>query len=126
MAVHARYLLLSAITATLLAGCGGSESAEPKSAAQDTNAPTIRNAPRWDEQQVISAAGLVTDDGGINYHTNACDQIAVVLTSKNAVDLYAGAGDTVVTNPDGTAGVKVISADKTCLSELQRNLAQLK
>ncbi len=104
----------------LLGGCGGgnngSDSDDPK--------PTIRNASPWTEQQVIAAAGLTTDNG-LSYESAACDQVAVILTSKNAVDTYAEAGDTVVTNPDGTAGVKVIGADAACLADLERGLAGL-
>ncbi|HUR86331.1 MAG TPA: hypothetical protein VMY78_13400 [Solirubrobacteraceae bacterium] len=108
-------------TALLVAGCGGeSESSNSK--------PTIRNADpaRWTEQQVIDAAGLSTTNNGISYATESGCRVAVILTSASAVEVYAGAGDTVVTNPDGTAGVKTSGADRQCLAELERGLAALR
>jgi hypothetical protein len=39
----------------------------------------------------------------------------VVLAGEGMVALYRGAGDTVVSNPEGTAGVKVVGGDGVCL-----------
>lgn len=112
----------AAVGATLLlAACGGASES-------DNDKPTIRNASPspWTEAQVMRAAGLTTDDNGITYQTASGCTASVVLTSRNAVDLYAGAGDTVVTNPDGTAGVKTSADEPQCLAEFERGLAKLK
>lgn len=74
----------------------------------------------------MKAAGLTTDDGGTSYKTASGCEAAVVMTTKATVDLYSDAGDTVVTNPDGTAGVKVVGASDSCLKELQAGLSSLK
>lgn len=107
-----------------LAGCGSDDSgSDPASPAAK---PTIRNPDPWTEQQVMDAAGLTTEDNGITYETASGCGVSVVLTSAAAVETYAGAGDTVVTNPRGDAGVKTSGADARCLAELQRGLAVLK
>lgn len=112
-------LLLAAATAVLLfAGCGSSDDTS-------TAKPTIRNPAPWTEAQVMQAAGLTTDNDGLSYKTSSGCTASVVLTSKQAVDVYAGAGDTVVTNPAGTAGVKTSGDEPDCLTEFQRGLAGL-
>lgn len=110
------------LVALLVAGCGKGDNA---GSSDDSARPTIRNAPQWTEQDIIKAADLTPNDGGLSYRSPACDQIAVILTSAAQVNTYAGAGNTVVTNPDGNAGVKVIGADAACLAELERGLAKL-
>lgn len=96
------------IAATLLVGaslllvaCGGSGSDSSSSAASNVSV-----------NDVVSALGLVPNPGGISYSAlnGSCD-VAVVLTSKQEVDLYAGAGDPVAKNQDGTVGLKVGSND---------------
>ncbi len=49
----------------------------------------------------------------------------MLLTSKPQVDLYAQGGDTVVTNPAGTVGVKVVDGSPKCLAQLERDLRLL-
>jgi len=124
----------------LLAGCGTGDE-QPANSAEK---PTIRNgAPdRWTEQQVIDALKLryqpteLTASGemvptrparpdDIGMATASDCSVSVIMTSASAVDLYAGAGDTVVTNPAGDAGVKT-SNDQACLAELERGLSTLK
>jgi hypothetical protein len=73
----------------------------------------------------MQAAGLTTDDDGLSYQTASGCDVSVVLTSGQEVELYAGAGDTVVTNPDGSAGVKTSGDEPDCLAELQRGLSKL-
>lgn len=73
----------------------------------------------------MQAAGLTTDTDGLAYTTASGCTASVVMTNAATVNLYAGAGDTVVTNPDGTAGVKTVGSDRRCLLELQRGLASL-
>ena len=123
------------VAAVVLAGCGGSDAADTEG--------TIRNGQPdpWTEQQVIDALGLlsqpveVTKDGDlvpmrpaepgdVGMETRHGCVVDAVLTSAEEVDLYSGAGDTVVTNPDGTAGVKT-SNDPGCLAALEADLAKL-
>lgn len=123
---HATRSLLSlAATAALIAGCGGSDDPGNDSGGAKAK-PTIRNAAPWTEQQVMDAAGLTSDDDGLSYSTSSGCNVSVVLTSKQAVDLYADAGSTVVTNPEGTAGVKTSGDEPDCLAELQRGLSKLR
>lgn len=102
----------------LIVGCGSGSGDASKSAPAASRA--------WTEQQVIAAAGLTTRDNGITYQSARCDQVAQILNTRQEVELYSGAGDTVVTNPAGTAGVKVVGADAACMAELKRGLATLK
>lgn len=75
---------------------------------------------------MTEAAGLTSNDDGISYTTATGCEVSVVMTNRATVDLYSGAGDTVVTNADGTAGVKTGGGDPGCLRELERGLASLK
>lgn len=118
------HLTVLVATILLIGGCGGNDTPASQSAK-----PTIRNAEpeeHWTEQQVMDAAGLTTEDGGITYQTASGCSASVVLTNKSAVEVYAGAGDTVVTNPAGTAGVKTSANEPGCLAEFERGLAALK
>lgn len=109
-----RLCLPITLLALTLTGCGGGD-----------DSAQVRNAPSYSEEQVVEALDLTTKDNGISYQTRSGCEIAVVLISKNAVDTYAGAGDTVVTTEDGEAGVKVISPSSKCLRDLERRLALL-
>lgn len=80
-----------------------------------------------DESEVLEHINATTDDGGITYLAEVggttC-QIAVVLTSNNMVEMYAGAGDTVAMNPARTAGVKITDPEQaTCLDVLNEALS---
>lgn len=80
----------------------------------------------YSEQEVISALHLSSTDGGITYKTPSGCEAAVVLDSSEEVDLYGGAGDSLVTNPDGTVGVKVSSdLSAACRAEMEKALAGL-
>lgn len=99
-----RSLTLTVMAALAIAGCGSSDGDDP--------------APKsWNESDVIARAGLQAQDGGLTYRLKAHPQCvaAVILTTANEVELYGEAGDTVATNPDRTAGVKVTSDETaTC------------
>lgn len=79
----------------------------------------------WTEADVLRAAGLTTQDGGISFQTASGCEVAVLLNTPAEVKLYASAGDTVVTNPSRTAGVKLISDTPACVGELRSGLAHL-
>ena len=102
-----RLVPLSLLAVVALVGCGSSESTTT-----------------YTEQDIITATDLTLSDTGISYDTPSGCDAAVLLTNKNEVDLYADAGDTVVTNPDGTAGYKT-SDDPVCIAEGERNLESL-
>jgi len=115
-------LAVAIVLCVAFSGCGSSDGPQ-------ADKPTIRNNPgpdKWTEAQVVEAAGLTTEDGGLSYETKSGCSVAVVMTNARTVEVYAGAGDTVVTNPDGTAGLKTGGSDQKCLAELQRGMATLK
>ena len=88
-------------------------------------AEVIRNAPEYTEQEVTAAASLTSKDGGISYTNPEGCEVAVVLTSPDEIDLYASAGDTVVTNSSGTAGVKLVNASPECQDAIAKSLRAL-
>jgi hypothetical protein len=100
------------LVATAVAGCGGGEKAA-------TSPPASAASPRvWDESQVLRLAGIEAVDDGLSYRLKAHPDCtaAVVMTTAAGVRTHASAGDTVATNPDGSAGVKVVAAEAaTCL-----------
>jgi hypothetical protein len=104
----------------VLAGC--SEDGSGGGSASTDGA--ILNAPEFSQQEIIQAAGLTTEDG-ISYTSPDGCQVAVILDSPNAVNTYASAGDTVVTNPSASAGVKVVGGPPGCLDTLARDLKAL-
>lgn len=105
-------------------GCGGDsdESGDPPAT---NSGGAILNAPQYSAQDVIDAARLSTNDSGLSYTSPEGCQVAVILDSANAVNTYASAGDTVVTNPSGTAGVKVVGSTPECLQSLAEDLQAL-
>ena len=107
--------LIAGMAVMTLVGCGGSEKTQS----------VVHNQDKWTEQQVVDVAGLAISEGGNSYTTPLCDQIAVVLLGKNSVDLYVSAGDTIITNPDGTVGIKAIGPSQQCIDSLKRDLGQL-
>lgn len=102
------------LLAAAVAGCGGGDKA-----ATSTAAPRAAASVRvWDESQVLRLAGIEAVDNEISYRLRAhpACTAAVVMVTAGQVQTYAGAGDTVATNPDGSAGVKVTAAERaTCL-----------
>ena len=124
-----RRLALTSVALVVLAGCGGGD-AEPASEAPvatdeqttEAEAPTV-----YDESQIGKHLGLLEDDQGLFYQTDEVDcSIAVIMTSASMVDMYVEAGDAVATNPEGTAGVKIVTPETaTCLTVLNAALADL-
>lgn len=105
---------LTATSALALAGCGNSQPATSFNAGSD---------PVYTEQQVADLAGFHPTDGGIAWTGYGCD-IAVIMTTRASVEMYADAGDPVVTNPSGTVGVK-FSPDPGCRTVLLRALRRV-
>lgn len=130
-------LVIAAIAATLgAAGCGGS--AHNDAAGGSINQQTMRRAHASDgseaqmkEQFIVEAAGKRTQPDDMDYRagTNQCS-IYVWLTSPALVNLYASAGDEVVTNTAQSFGVKIGayqgSSDAACASEAQQVLATVR
>jgi hypothetical protein len=111
--------LFIATCALILAACGSSGSSASGGGDQ------IRNADPWTEEQVAAAAHLTADEDGLAWTTPSGCSVAVILVSRANVDLYAGAGDPVATNPDGTAGVK-FDGTQECGAELASGLKSLR
>lgn len=82
--------------AALLVGCGGSG---------DSSSTVFNAEAELSEASIAQQAGFTPHSSGIGYEYEGCD-VAVVLTDKQEIELYAGAGDTVVTDPTGSFGVK--------------------
>ena len=57
-----------------------------------------------------------------------CD-VPVIMTTKQGVETYESAGDTVAKNPSGTAGIKIVGEDgaseKKCKEEATEALKTL-
>lgn len=126
-----------ALAALVLASCGGGgQDAQPVQ-----EGPAVLNPPdtsqEWAVEDVVQALDLGPDpaqvdldrDLGIESEANTTPSgcmVDVVMTSAQEIDTYASAGDTVVTNPDATAGVKVTASDDPgCLGELEQGLEAL-
>ena len=109
----------AAIAAALLAAAGAQ--------AGGYNRPA---APKYSEERVAAALGLRRPDGHAAWHDDkqACVASRILLTRKD-IKTYADAGDSVVTNPSGTVGVKVgafAGVDKRmCFDRFEAALAKL-
>ena len=111
-------LALSAATLLLGTACGAGEEAPDEQAPMGE--PVIYDASQIAEVIGLDANNYVTTPDGVK-----CEA-AVILTSPQHVAMYADAGDTVATNPAGTAGVKNVSSEKaTCQSFFEEKLADL-
>lgn len=108
--------------AGLLAACGGGSS---KPAAAPA-APAVH-----DKATVVSALGATATSDGLAYTVPLDDgttcNVAVIMTDAAQVKLYAGAGDTVATNPAKTVGAKIVDdREATCLSDVTKKLVSVK
>lgn len=93
-------------------GCGGS------------GGPTVANAPRYSEDEIVQKLGLEPDGYG-SWETASGCYIAVVMNNSGTIDLYSDAGDTVVANGSKTAGVKIVNASPSCVSEVKQAIARI-
>ena len=115
---------IAALAAFLLAGCGAAApTADPVAEPTVTAARPVA----YDEADVVDHLGLTENPSGLSWTWSSASgscEVAVVLTTANAVALYADAGDIVATNSDGTAGVKITGDRKsTCRDEMDEALA---
>ncbi len=103
----------------VLAGCGN-----------DDTEPVATAGKVWNESEVVEAVGIKVRENGIGkYFVTAegveCDTPAVMKTAQ-AVQMYKKAGDAVATNPEETAGVKIVAGEqRACLEEASRLLEKL-
>lgn len=74
------------------------------------------------EAELAGRLGLVEVDGASWASPRGCD-VAAVLVTQGAVDLYREAGDPVVEGPHGT-GVKLGTDTPACRGELAALLAE--
>lgn len=88
-------------------------------------------AAKYTQEQVAAALGLHRPEPGLSSwqdHSQQC-VASVILLDRKQIKLYANAGDTVVTNPSGTVGVKVgayAGVDKRmCFDRFEAALAKL-
>ncbi len=117
-------LIAVATSALTLAACGGGTDADDGQGAQVLNEPDVR----WTEQQILDALHEQNVRYGDEIESGADDcWVAVIMLTQEEVELYTSAGDTVVTTPDGTAGVKVTGAsDPNCLAKVETGMGSLK
>ena len=129
-----------ACCAVALNACGGDDNGGGSDAESDgSGSSEVRNSTAtYTKQDVIDALDLQVDedydgtpdrpaqegDLGMVTPDGECD-VSVVLNSKQEVELYAGAGDAVATNPAGNAGVK-FSDEPGCGEQLAEGLKSLK
>lgn len=113
---------LAAAACLVLAGCSDS--------GGSSEAKEVEQGRIWDKSEVVEAVGLSQDEGRMWWHFTTeggvrCD-VAVIMTTSNAVELYASAGDAVATNADRTAGLKITAAEtKTCLEAANKLMSAL-
>lgn len=107
-----------------VAGCGGGDSGGTStSGGSGSSAKVSRAAPT--EQQIIDGLKLTTDDNGLTYKSPEGCEVAQVMSGAGTVETYRSAGDTVATNRDGTAGVKLVAQPASCVADLSRKLDAL-
>lgn len=114
---------LVAVAAMSMTACGGNEEkAETK--PQETQSAQVKNAPAMTEADLRKHLG-VDEMGVVKVKGKTCEA-AVVMTSPSQVQMYADAGDLVVTNPDGNLGVKVVGdTDGSCATYFMEKLSTL-
>ncbi len=101
-----------------LAGCGSEDKG-----GSGTSAVTALNADvPLSEEDIAKQAGF-QHDGPIAYEYQGC-QISVILPSPDYIQLYAEAGDTVITDPTGTIGAKIYDTPE-CVDSVGHALAKV-
>ena|ERR1700730_1100710 len=110
----------------LMAACGGSQgqrspaaTVAPQPSSPVTVAPQPSSPAVFDQSQLVQYLHLTATDDHLAWTYAAPNgtncNVAVILTTPAMVQLYAGAGDVVATNPNREAGVKVVDAEAaTC------------
>lgn len=84
----------------------------------------------WNESEVVDALNLSQGSMGVGFSFVSKDgvecNVAAVLTTKTAVELYRKAGDVVASNPSGAAGVKIVTKEsRHCLESAEAALSSL-
>lgn len=114
-------VMLAALSQTV--ACGSGEDAAPKPPQAEPTQAQVLNAPTYTEAEVAEGLGL-DELNYVNVNGTKCEA-AVVMTDANMVDMYASAGDLVVTNAAGDVGVKVVGdKDGTCMIYFMEKLMQ--
>ncbi|MGH2959899.1 MAG: hypothetical protein ACRDKE_09855 [Solirubrobacterales bacterium] len=104
--------LVLALVCVALAGCGGQDNAS-SSSSQSANDQVIKSAEAEDvsDQQVADAFGEKFDEqDSFDFKAANGDDcsMVIVLHGKQQIELYRNAGDTVLVNPAGSVGVKIV------------------
>jgi hypothetical protein len=101
-----RLLPLLAALAVTTAACGSSSDGPSPSRPAEAVSANASDDARYTEEQAARLAGFRADNDGLAWTgPNEC-QISVIMTTRGAIDMYASAGDAVVSNPAGDVGVK--------------------
>lgn len=114
-------VMLAALTAC--GGDGEDAAPKPKPKPQQAEQAQVHNAPAYTEAEVAEGLGL-DELNYVNVNGTKCEA-AVIMTDAASVDMYASAGDLVVTNAAGDVGVKVVGdKDGTCMIYFMDKLMQ--
>jgi hypothetical protein len=117
-----------------LAGCGSQDDASSSSSSQSANDQVIESAESKDvsDQQVANAFGEKFDEqDSFDFEAANGDDCTMVLVlhGEQEIAMYRDAGDTVLVNPGGTVGVKVVpyqgASSEACAKAAAAALAKL-
>ena len=106
-----------ALLAVALSSCGQSGAG-----TQTSYNPSDPN--EYSEEDVSHLAGFQRDEYGIAWDGPSGCSVAVILTNKQEIEVYASGGSPVVTNPSGDVGVKYDGSSE-CETTLTNALANV-
>jgi hypothetical protein len=129
--------VLALVAAAGILGAHGGNQAVQNANGDVTSNESIPNrkpGDRWNEQDIVRALHLRDADPehpGLSFLTPSGVHVSALLTNAAAIDLYAGAGDQVATNPARNAAVRFDTDDfdgtnEEAAAELAHGLAALK
>jgi hypothetical protein len=126
--VRATLVALLSLT-VLLGACGGNEPSADNSGSQSADKPGVPIPQRsWTEPELRRLSGIRRDSDGVTYRLAAHPDCvaALILRSTSEVRTYKASGDVVITNPDQSAGVKVVGQSASCRRLFQQALANVR
>ncbi len=115
--------------AVVLGGCGDTApSAETATQSPAAGQASSRAARIWAEADVRRLARLRRNREDLTYRLAAHPECVAtsLLRSRAEVRSYEASGDVVVTNPDGSAGVKVSGQSASCQRLFAQALANVR
>jgi hypothetical protein len=126
--MRARAIAPVVILAVVLAACGSTETSSRSSTSQRATTPTPSNAAHpWREAKLRHLMGLRRSAVDATYRLAAHPECATgaLLRSTAEIRTYKSAGDIVITNPAGSAGVKASGLSPSCKREFAQALRRV-